>query len=285
MEPPVHWFSHPIPTFEACNTRDLPLSSSLDDLKIAHDLPWLMDQSAPPSPIESRSGSPIPPSEEVISRVRARKAAAAAQKDQIPASTRDPENVSVESGRLETSMSFGRIADFLGDICVCFGPLTSLYIFNSFLRQGASPVRKFSNGLMRFEGKPGVNPCTLSATSSANAIPVPEEMSYLVDECIPSALVESLSGPSTSVPSFKNLVQNLSGMIPPSGVYSTASESHSLPSPGSPSVSDLPLASPVSSRPSSSSSGSSFTMEIPESTTLLCEESLADLDAVDGFWC
>ena len=123
-ETPVHQFSRPTPTFETCDTRDLAPSSSLDDLKIVEGLPWLMDQNAPPSPIES----PIPPFEEVISRVRARKSAAATQKDQVTGFTRDPEIVSTGTpGRLETSMSFGRIADFLCDICAYFGLLTLVH--------------------------------------------------------------------------------------------------------------------------------------------------------------
>ena len=128
MGTPVHQFSRPTPTFEAYDTRDLTPTSSLDDLKIVEDLPWLMDQIAPPSPIESRSGSPIPPFEEVISRVRARKAVAAAQKNQVTGFMRDPEIVSTGApGRLETSMSLGRIADFICDICACFGLLTLVH--------------------------------------------------------------------------------------------------------------------------------------------------------------
>jgi hypothetical protein len=91
---PIHRFSRPVPTFEAHDSHDLAPGSSLDGLKIVEDLPWLMDQSPPPSLIEFRSGSPTPPSEEVISRVRARKAAAAAQNDQVSGSTRDPQIVS-----------------------------------------------------------------------------------------------------------------------------------------------------------------------------------------------
>jgi len=150
------------------------------------------------------------------------------------------------------------------------------YTFNSFPWVGASPVHKFSNGI-RFEGSPGVNP----STSSASAICIPEDMSYLVDQRIPNALVESLSGPVTSVPSFKNLL----GMGLPHGVLSTESKFRSVLDLDSPYASGPFSASPVSSRPSSGSSGSSLTMEIPENMTLLCEESLADLDAVDGSWC
>ena len=123
---PVYRFSHPTPTFEAHGTRDFPPSSSLDGLKIVEDLPWLMDQGAPPSPIESPSGSSIPPFEKVISRVRARKAEAVAQKDQAVMPTRDPEIFS--TGKLETSMSLGRIAYFLCNICACFGLLTLVHL-------------------------------------------------------------------------------------------------------------------------------------------------------------
>lgn len=81
-----------------------------------------MDQSAPPSPIESRSGSPILPSGEVISRVRRWKAAVAAKEDQVTGSTSDLEIVSTgTSGRLDTSMSLGRTADLLCDLCTRFG--------------------------------------------------------------------------------------------------------------------------------------------------------------------
>ena len=79
---------------------------------------WMMDQGAPPSPISSRSGSPVPPFEEVLSRVRAQKTVAVAQKDQDTVSTRELGIVSAgQPGKLETSMSLGRIADFLSDIC------------------------------------------------------------------------------------------------------------------------------------------------------------------------
>ena len=122
---PVRQFSRLAPTFEAYDTHDLVSSSSLNGLKIVEDLPWLMDQNAPPSPIESPSRSPISPFEEVISRVRARKAVAAAQRDQVTGLTRDPEIVS--TGRLETSMSLGRIADFLCNICAYFGLLTLVH--------------------------------------------------------------------------------------------------------------------------------------------------------------
>jgi len=76
----------------------------------------------PPSPIESRSGSSILPFGEAISQVRRRKATATAEEDQVTGSTRDLEIVSTGmSGRLDTSMSLGRIADLLCDICACFG--------------------------------------------------------------------------------------------------------------------------------------------------------------------
>lgn len=149
------------------------------------------------------------------------------------------------------------------------------YTSNSFPRVGASPVHKFSNEI-RSEGSPGVNP----STSPASAICIPEDMSYLVNQRIPNALVESLSGSVTSVPSFKNLP----GVGLPPGVLSTESKSRSVLGLGSAYVSGPSSASPVSSRPRSGSSGSSLTMEIPENI-LLCEESLADLDAVCGSWC
>ena len=162
--------------------------------------------------------------------------------------------------------------------------------FNSFSRLGASPAHKFSNG-MRFERSPGVNP----STSSASVIHIPEDMSYLVDQCIPNALAETSSGPAAFVLSLKNLP----GMGPLPDVFYTESKSHSMldlgsphvsgPSPHvsgtSPHVSGPSPASLAPSRPCSSSSGSSLTMEIPENMTLLCEESLTDLGAVDGSWC
>ena len=118
VEAPVRRFSRPAPTFEVHEAGDLAPSSSLDGLKIGEDMPWMMDQSAPPSPISSRSGSPVPPFEEVISGVRAQRTAAVAQKDQVAVSTREVGIVSAgQPGKLETSMSLGRIADFLGDIC------------------------------------------------------------------------------------------------------------------------------------------------------------------------
>ena len=126
---------------------------------------------------------------------------------------------------------------------------------------------------MRFEGIPSVNP----STSSSSVIRIPEDMSYLVDQCIPSALVESSSGPAASVPSFKNLP----GTASPLDVLSTESKSRSVPDHGSPYVSGSSPASLALSHPSSSSSGCSLTMETPENATLLCEESLADLDTVD----
>ena len=118
----VHRFSRPALTFEAHDTRDLAPSSSSEGPDIAEGLPWLMDQSAPPSPVGSRPGSPILLFGEVISRVRRRKAAAAAKEDQVTGSTRDLEIVSTgTSGRLDTSMSLGRISDLLCDIYACFG--------------------------------------------------------------------------------------------------------------------------------------------------------------------
>ena len=94
-----------------------------------------------------------------------REGATATLKNRVPTSTRDLEIISVSqsvrpSGRLETSMSLGRIAGFLGDICRCFGLPTLPCISNSFSCLGASQVHKFSNE-MRFEGSPGVKPPTL----------------------------------------------------------------------------------------------------------------------------
>ena len=123
---------------------------------------------------------------------------------------------------------------------------------------------------MRFEGSPGVNP----SVSSSSVIRIPEDMPYLVDQIIPSASVESSSGPATSVPSFKNPPP---GMAPPLDVPSTESKSRSMPDLGSPYVPGSSPASPALSRPRSSSSGCSLTMEIPENTSLLCEVILHSL--------
>ena len=144
--------------------------------------------------------------------------------------------------------------------------------FNLFPRLGASPVHRFSNG-MRFEESPGVNP----STSSASTILIPEDMSYLVDQC---ALFESLSSPATLVSSFKNLP----GMGSPPDVLSAESKSHSMLDLGSPCVSSPSPASPAPSRPHSDSNGNSLTLEIPENMSLLYRESLADLDAADDSW-
>lgn len=153
--------------------------------------------------------------------------------------------------------------------------------FDSCLRLGASPVHKFSNRA-RFEGNPGVTPSTLPTTSSASAIRIREDMSYLVDQSIPDALVESLSGSVSSVPS--DLAQNPPGMAPSFDVHFAVSKSHPPLGLGSPCVSGSSCASPVSSRSRSGSTGSSFTMEIPENMSLLREEPLADLAGVDDSW-
>lgn len=138
VETPIHQFSRPAPTFD--DPQDLVPTSSLDGLKIAEDLPWLMDQSVPPSTIEPRSGSPIPLFEKVISRVRAQKSVAATREDQLHATARDPETGSVgKPGRLETSMSLERIAGFLGDICTYLSLLTPSYDPDTFPAQGLHP--------------------------------------------------------------------------------------------------------------------------------------------------
>ena len=109
-------------------------------------------------------------------------------------------------------------------------------------------------------------------------------MPYLVDQSIPNALIESSISLTTSAASFKELAQNLPGIAPSSDLRSITSKSHSLPDLGSPYVSGSFYTSLVSSRPSSGSSGSSFTMEVPENMSLLCEELLTDLASDDGSW-
>ena len=136
METPIHRFSHTAPIPEG--PHDLVPSSSLDGLELAEDPPWLREQSIPPSPIESRSSSPIPPFEKVISRARVQKTAT--QVNQLHPTARDPETSSVgKPRRLETSMSLGRIADFLGDICTHPPLLTPSHSPNSFYTQGLHP--------------------------------------------------------------------------------------------------------------------------------------------------
>jgi len=74
-------------------------------------------------------------------------------------------------------------------------------------------------------------------------------------------------------------------MAPPLDVLSTESKSRSMPDLGFPYVPGSSPASPALSPPRSGSSGCSLTIEIPENMSLLCEESIADLDAVDDSWC
>ncbi|KAF9645462.1 Dus-domain-containing protein [Thelephora ganbajun] len=226
LQSPVHRFSRP--TFEAHDPCELYPSSSLDNLEVPEDMSLLMDQSAPPSPIGSptRSGSPIPPFEEVLSRIRAQKAAAAAQMDRVLPSTGDLETVSAgQPGRLETSMSLGKIADILDDIW-------------------SPPVREFSNRV-RFKVNQDVGrPCP-SGTSSASAIHIPEDTSYPMEQSIPCALAESSSGLAASVPSFENVVQNLHGPAPPDNPpntrYGVQSSSTTLRSRHSPTIRALTL--------------------------------------------
>lgn len=156
-----------------------------------------------------------------------------------------------------------------------------LRISYSFPRLGAPPVHKFSNKVC-FGKCQAANLITSSAISSESVIRIPEDMSYLVDQSIPSALVESSFGPATSVPSFKDVIQNLSGTAPAPGAHSTASMPRSLLGLGPSCISGPSHASPVSPRPRSGSSGSSFFMEGPENMTLLCEESLTDLSGDDN---
>ena len=275
---------HPTATFDVHDACHMPPSSSLGNLEAMEDMSLLMDQSAPPSPIGSPThfGLPIPLFQDVFPQVRTRRVAQTTQQDQVPPSTKDPGIVSAaHPGGLETSMSLGRIADFLGDICACFGSLTPLRISYSFPCLGAPPVHKFSNRV-RFEESQVAN-LTSSTTSSVSAIHIPEDMPYLVDRYIPSASVETSPGPAFSVPSFKDLTQNLSGTALPPDAHST-SKPRSLLNLGSPCISGPSRASLVSPRPRSGSDGSSFFMEVPENMTLLCEESLADLSGDDNFF-
>ena len=71
----------------------------------------------------------------------------------------------------------------------------------------------------------------------------------------------------------------------PPDVHSTELKSHSMLDFGSPYVSGPSPASPAPSRPRSDSSGNSLTLETSENMSLLCEESLVDLDATDNSWC
>ena len=145
VETPVHLFSRPAPTSD--DPHDLVPSSSLDGLKLEGDLPWLMDQTIPPSTIESRSGSPIPLFEKVISRVRAQKAATATLEDQLHATARNPEMGSVgEPGKLETSMSLERISNFLTDICAYLSLLAPSHVPDPFPTQGLHPFGSFRTG-------------------------------------------------------------------------------------------------------------------------------------------
>lgn len=149
VKAPVHRFSRPIPTFEAHDAGDSAPSSSLDGLKIIEDVPSLIDQS-PPSLAPSRSGSPVPPF--VISRARAKKVVAILQKDQISTSPGESEIVPAgQQGRLETSMSLGRIADLLGDICVCLSCSHARVFSTCFHAQGlllsTSPRTRVSFGI------------------------------------------------------------------------------------------------------------------------------------------
>ena len=110
-------------------------------------------------------------------------------------------------------------------------------------------------------------------------------MSCLVDQSIQaSALLESSFGSPTSVPSFKGLVQDSSGMANSLDVRSAVSRSHSPLGLGSPCVSGRSCASPVSSGSRSGSTGGSFTVVTPENMSSLCEEPFADLAGIGDSW-
>jgi hypothetical protein len=108
--PPVHRFSRPT----------VALSSSLDALAVEEDVTWLMGQSVPPSPpgFLARSASPVPPLEEVVSRIFARRTGLVIQKEQVSASTRGLNIAPTrQPERPETSMSPKGIVDILDDVC------------------------------------------------------------------------------------------------------------------------------------------------------------------------
>jgi hypothetical protein len=175
--PSAHQLSRPTITFGAHGARDFPPNSSSNSLEIPEGVPSLMDESVPHSPVglATHSGLLIPPFQDTISRVRTQREAPAIQEDLEPPPTGDLGTVSAgQSGRLETSMSLGRIVDFLGDICACFDLFTPLCIFHSLPCSGALPVREFSNRV-RFMGNRGVNRCTPATTSSTTATHIPEE--------------------------------------------------------------------------------------------------------------
>jgi hypothetical protein len=180
-------------------------------------------------------------------------------------------------------MSLGRIAGFLGDICACFDLFTPSYIFHSLPCPGVLPAREFSNRV-RFMGNQGVNRCTPATTSSTSAIHIHEDVSYLADQTVPSALTTSSSGPAVSVPSFRNVVQVLPGTT---DVHPTVSRSRSLLDLASLSIScpSHPFLSPSGSDSGSGSGSNSIFLEVTGNIPLLCEESLASLAGDDDSFC
>ena len=237
----VQQSSCPAVTLETHDWNDIPSSSSLDGLQVVGDTEWLMDQSAPLSPIESptRTGSPIPPFEEVISRVRDRKEALAVQKDQVSFSARGLETISAsQSGRPETSMSLGMIEEILDDICACSASLT---LSQNFIRSclGSPPVHKFSRDVGFEDGQ-------------------------VADLPVPAPPVGTSSGPSPPVLSFNDFIQN----VPSLAGMNSASSSRFLLTFGSFGFSDPSVAPSVLS---SGSGDDTFCMEISEDVSLLCD--------------
>lgn len=141
-ESPVHRFSRS--TFEAHDAHRLSHSSSLDGLEIPEDSSLLMDQSPLPPPM----GSPIPPFQDFLSRVRTRREDN--QEDHVSPPAGDLEILSaVQSGRLESSLSMGRIADFLGDICAFQFVHDLAYFSLVSMHRGSTCLRVFDQGAFR----------------------------------------------------------------------------------------------------------------------------------------
>ena len=144
---------------------------------------------------------------------------------------------------------------------------THFYVFLPIATLKGFSFYNFSHRIY-FEGNPGVGLCTLSETSSASVIRIPEDMSYRLDQSTPSAFIESSSGLVTSAPSSKNLAQNNPGMTPSFDMHSTIPKPHSLP--------DLCL-SGISSRTSPTEAGSVLLFLSPRPSLLLLRVSVSVL--------
>ena len=218
MRPSVHQFSDYTAAPESCDARDLPSGPSLDGLRIPEDMPLLMDQSVPPSPIRSptRSQLPVLPFEEVVSRTRALKM----QKYQVSPFTKGPGIISSWTQRSDTSTLRGSIADFRrGDICMCTGlfvPSTSLLGPSLELRLSTIPRAALS-----------------SRTSKA----------LKVDMSTARTPIKSYSGPAALVSSFKDFAQDLPPLFDMHATLGSRSPLHL----GTPSVPNPFNTPPVSS--------------------------------------